>query len=98
MPTTACHSMFCFGNGESDASVETPHGVPRRAYLGSRRVRIWVLRLGELLVPEAVRLVGLGAETALAVGFVGFVVPFEVLDVGVAFEGQDVGGDAVEEP
>jgi|GEM_PF-5321195 len=56
------------------------------------RIKIRILQLDELLVTDAVRLVGFGAEAALAVRFVGFVVPLEVLDVRIAFEGKEVGG------
>ena len=38
-----------------------------------------------------------GAQAALLVLFVGFEVAFEPVDLAVAFEGQDVGGQAVEE-
>ena len=44
------------------------------------------------------RLIGVGAEASLLVHLVVLEVAFEPLDVAVAFEGQDVGGDAVEEP
>ena len=44
------------------------------------------------------RLVGRGAEAALAVGFVVLVVAFEPLDLALALEGEHVGGDAIEEP
>ena len=43
-------------------------------------------------------LVGFGAEAAVAVGFVIGVVALEPLDLAVALEGEDVGGDAVEKP
>jgi hypothetical protein len=48
-------------------------------------------------VLDPVRLVGVGAEAALAVLLRVAVVALEPLDVAVAFEGEDVGGDAVEE-
>src|SRR5579883_3168285 len=50
------------------------------------------------LVLDPVRLVGVGAEAAVAVGLVVLVVALEPFDVAVAFERQHVGGDAVEEP
>src|SRR5688572_20098122 len=50
------------------------------------------------LVLDAVRLVRVGAEAALAVGFVVLEVAFEPLDVRVAFESEDVRRDAIEEP
>src|SRR4051812_1219 len=52
----------------------------------------------QLAVLDAVWLIGLGAEAPLAVGFVVLVVALEPLDGAVAFEGEDVGGDAIEEP
>ena len=42
--------------------------------------------------------VGLVAQTALAVGLVVGIVALEPDHLAVAFEGQDVGGDAVQEP
>src|SRR6185369_13282165 len=54
--------------------------------------------VGELLVLDAVRLVRLGAEAALAVGLIAFVVALEPDHLRVALEGQNVGGDTVEEP
>jgi hypothetical protein len=45
-----------------------------------------------------VRLVGLVAEPAVPVGFVVLVVALEPHHLAVALEGEDVGGDAVEEP
>jgi hypothetical protein len=45
-----------------------------------------------------VRLVGVDAEAALLVGLVVLEVALEPFDMAVAFEGQHVGGDAVEEP
>ena len=44
------------------------------------------------------RLVGGGAEALVPVGFVLGIVPFEPDDLAVAFEREDVRGDAVEEP
>ena len=41
--------------------------------------------------------VGFGAETFVFIFFVGLEVAFEEDDLGVAFEGEDVGGEAVEE-
>src|ERR1700676_2526016 len=54
--------------------------------------------LGEPLVADAVRLIGLGAEAPPAVGLVGLVVALEPDDLGIALEGEDVRGDAIEEP
>src|SRR3954454_20318332 len=53
---------------------------------------------GQLAVRDAVRAVGGGAEAFVAVGFVFGVVAFEENDLGVTFEREDVGGEAVEEP
>ncbi len=52
----------------------------------------------ELPVLDPMRPVGLGAQPAVAVGLVVLVVPFEPLHAAVAFEGEHVRGDAVEEP
>jgi hypothetical protein len=45
-----------------------------------------------------VRLIGGDAEAGFALFFVGLEIAFAPVDVAFAFEGQDVGGDAVEEP
>src|SRR3954469_14062118 len=47
---------------------------------------------------DPVRLIGLRAKTTMAVGLVILVVAFEPDHLAVAFEGEHVGGDAVEEP
>ena len=52
----------------------------------------------QLPVLDAVRLVGLGAEPRVPVRLVVLVVALEPHDLAVALEGQDVRGDAVEEP
>ena len=44
------------------------------------------------------RLVGVDPEPLFAIGFVVAEVPFEPADLGLALEGQHVGGDPVEEP
>src|SRR5213080_121783 len=54
--------------------------------------------VSELPVPDAVRLVGLGAQAAVPVGLVVLVVAFEPHAAAVALEGHDVGCDAIEEP
>src|ERR1700682_4033259 len=54
--------------------------------------------VGEGLVAETVRLLGRGAESLLAIGFVVLVVALEPFRVAVPFERQHVGGDPVEEP
>jgi hypothetical protein len=50
------------------------------------------------LVFDAVRLVGVGAEAASAVGLVIGVFAFEPLDLAVALEGENVRRDAIEKP
>ena len=52
----------------------------------------------QLPVLDPVRLIGFGAEPALAIGFVVLVVALEPHHLAVAFERQDVRRDAVEEP
>jgi hypothetical protein len=52
----------------------------------------------ELAVVDAVGAVGLVAQAAVAVGFVVRVIPFEPIYLAIAFEGQDVGGNAVQKP
>ena len=52
----------------------------------------------ELAVLDPVGLVGIGAEPPAAVGFVILVVALEPDDLAVALEGEDVGGDAIQEP
>src|SRR5690606_19444118 len=52
----------------------------------------------QLLEPDAVRTLGIGTQTPLLVGLVFLVVALEELHVRVAFESQDVRGDAVQEP
>src|SRR5262245_6666619 len=53
---------------------------------------------GQLSVFYPMRLVGVSAQPGLAVGFVLRVVPVEPDDSAFALEGQDVRGDAVQEP
>jgi S-formylglutathione hydrolase FrmB len=57
-----------------------------------------VLRSDERLVLDAVRLVGLRPQALAAVPLVLLVRTLEPHHLGVALEGQHVGGDAVEEP
>src|SRR5882724_9925680 len=52
----------------------------------------------QLLVPDTVRLIGLGAEPAVAVGLIRLVVALEPDDFRIALEGQDVGRDAIQKP
>ena len=60
--------------------------LPRAPYPSSLR---YLMRCGR---------VGVRAQPAVAILLVILVVALEPLDVAVAFEGQDVGRDAVEEP
>src|SRR5579884_3115230 len=53
---------------------------------------------GQSPIPDPMRAFGLFAEPFLPVGFVLAVVAFEPDDAAVALEGQDVGGDTVQEP
>src|ERR1700760_3444748 len=52
----------------------------------------------QLLVGEAMGAVGLGAELLVAEALVGLEVALEPADLRVTLEGQDMGGDAVQEP
>src|SRR3989304_2905285 len=52
----------------------------------------------QLPIPDPMRLVGFFSQALLPVRFVLAVVPFEPHDLAVAFEGQHVSYDAVEEP
>ena len=54
--------------------------------------------MNELLVLDPVRLVRVDAQAPLPVGLVLLVVALEPDRLAVALEGEDVGGDAVEEP
>ena len=56
------------------------------------------LRPRQAAVFDAVRLVGVVAEAAFAVGLVFAVIAVEILDMAVAFERQNVRRDAIEEP
>src|SRR5512143_1288121 len=52
----------------------------------------------QLAVPNPVRLIGFFAQAFLPIRLVFAVVPLEPDDFAVAFEGQDVRRDAIEEP
>src|SRR5438105_14535464 len=52
----------------------------------------------QLLVTDAMRLVGFLAETLLALRFIGLVIPFTPDRFAVAFKGENMRDDAVEEP
>src|SRR5215831_18534055 len=56
------------------------------------------LLTGQLPIADSVRLIGLLAQTLLAIRFVVAVVPLEPDHLAVAFKGEDVSGDPVEEP
>src|SRR5512138_860075 len=68
---------------------------PRRPAQASRRAADLAR---QRLVLDAVRLVGGRAEAAVAVFLVGLVVALEPHHLAVALEGEDVRGDAIEEP
>ena len=53
---------------------------------------------GQFPVSDTMRLIGVFAQALLPIRFVVAVVAFEPDDLAVAFEGQDVGGEPVEEP
>src|SRR5262249_35073408 len=52
----------------------------------------------ERLIPNPVRLIGVDAQAALAVGFVNLVIAFAPVDATVPLERQNVRGDPVEKP
>src|SRR6185436_18417962 len=81
---------FCNGGATGETPAWRPGSRGRGAAGRSGR--------RELLVADAVRLVGLGAQAALAVGLVRLVVALEPDHLGFPIEGEDVGGDAVQEP
>src|SRR6266498_519234 len=70
--------------------------VPTRS--GSRGLARILPSVRQLAVLDPVRLFGFRPQAALAVRLVVLVVPLEPDHPAVAFEGQHVGGDAVEEP
>src|SRR5215510_11115420 len=70
------------------------HGTKCTASLCSHKTALGAQRL----VLDPVRLVGVGAQAALAVGLVVREVALEPLDVALALEREDVRRDAVEEP
>src|SRR5207247_3859397 len=67
---------------------------------GAARPRFTRTLLGgrELLVAQAVRLLGVGAETALAVRLVVLVVAFEPHHAALVLEREHVRRDPIEEP
>src|SRR5688572_25078752 len=87
----------CAGNFAGSGSRPTQTSVfasDQRLRTSSRKA----IGLLQRLVAQAVRRRALGAEAALLVFLVLAVVAREELHVRVALEGEDVGGDAVEEP
>src|SRR5512133_143813 len=71
-----------------------PPGASRRNFRPHTTVHL----SRELSILDAMRMVGLRAEAALAIRFVVLVVALEPHDLAVAFEGQHVRGDPIEEP
>ena len=51
-----------------------------------------------MLVVNAVRPVGGGAQALMVIGLVHLVVPFAPVDAAVPLEREDMRGDAIEEP
>src|SRR6201996_3904045 len=72
-------------------ALQSAMQIPRQFFGGSRLPR-------QLLVLDPVRDDGVLAEPAHLVFFVVLEIALEPFDMAVAFEGQDVGSDAVEEP
>src|SRR5262249_43338910 len=95
----------CSGRGEREdanaqsAFVKHANDVRTTTTDLGRRAR-WLrgLLTSELSILDAARLVGGGADSALQVGLVGLVISFEPHGLTVAFESEDVCGDAIEEP
>src|SRR5205823_5333661 len=79
--------------GSATRSVGTC--VPTRS-VGTRRDTRALAR--QFLVADAVRLIGLDAQALLALRLVHLVVALAPHRLAVALEGEDVRGDAVEEP
>ena len=82
----------------SSASGQSASSAGDGDDLQRRGVRPQAFRSGQLLVLDAVRLVGVGAELLVAARLVLAEVALEPAHLAVALEGQHVGGDAVEEP
>src|SRR5436309_10632670 len=88
-----------FMRGWRRRSCSIMRSCRRRSCMGSPPDRSTIGgSAGEFSVPDPVRPVGFGAQTPAAVGLVVLVVALEPDDPAVSLEGQDVGGDAVEEP
>src|SRR5580765_2627142 len=64
----------------------------------SSTVAVRITSPGQFPVLDTVGLIGGRAKASLPIGLVILVVPLEPHDLAVAFEGEHVRGDAVEEP
>src|SRR5215813_1610567 len=88
---------------ERSGMRERPFGAGGEAHPGFRFAPSGLLCIAEasaaeLLVLDPVRNGGVDPQSALLVFLVVLKVALEPFDVAVVLEGQDVGGDAVEEP
>src|ERR1700754_2131812 len=109
-PCIAPPSFPCIVRTPSPRLVKLSRGIssrqPQRKGLDERmryvrfgRLSAWrQLGARELLVGDAVRAVGVGAQAGVPVLLVGLEVAFEPRDLRVPLEGQHVGCDAVQEP
>src|SRR5437879_6803153 len=88
--------MNCVKAASAARAVDHPHVTTITAAMSARRIMPTSPR--QLLVLHAMRNDAVLAETAHLVLFVVLEIAFEPLDMAVAFEGQDMGRDAVEEP
>src|SRR5690349_17636565 len=73
-------------SSRSSPIAPSPTGVLRRQRLPS-----------QFPVRHPVRTLGFRAQATDLVFFIGLEIPLEPFDMAVAFEGEDVGGEAVEE-
>ena len=78
--------------------ARAPAGAGGGGTAGEDPARVPGSAADEPLVGDPLGAVGLGAEQRPAVLLVGLEVALEPRDLAVALEGEDVGGDAVEEP
>src|SRR6478736_5390094 len=88
--------MNCVKAASAARAGDRPQMIAITAAMSARRIMPKSPR--QLLVLHAVRNDAVLAETAHLVLLVVLEVAFEPFDVALAFEGQDVGCDAVEEP
>src|SRR5207342_2898909 len=95
--TASGSSRRCAGNFSGSGSRPT-HTSVSASLQRLRMASTKVIALLQCLVAQAVRRRAFRAEAALLVFLVLAVVAREELHVRIAFEGEDVGGDAVEEP